>query len=60
MRISGAYEALPRGSARVRFSRITVTVGPPIRLTEEELKATTGKEGYAALANRIMDAIDAL
>jgi len=57
VRIRGAYEALPRGSARVRFSRITVTIGPPIRLTPEEIKAATGKDGYAALANRIMAAI---
>jgi len=60
VRISGAYEALPRGSARIRFSRITVTIGPPIRLTQDEIKAATGKEGYAALANRIMAAIAAL
>ncbi len=60
VRIHGAFEALPRGSARIRFSRITVTVGPPIRLTPEELKAASGKDGYAALANRIMDAIAAL
>lgn len=57
VRIRGAYEALPRGSARLRFSRITVTIGPPIDLTSEDIKAATGKEGYAALANRIMNAI---
>lgn len=57
VRIRGAYEALPRGSARLRFSRITVTVGPPIRLSKEDLKAATGKDGYAALADRIMNAI---
>lgn len=60
VRIRGAYEALPRGSARLRFSRITVSVGPAIRLTPQELKAATGKDGYAALANRIMAAIEAL
>ena len=60
VRIRGAFEALPRGSARIRFARITVTVGPPIRLTPQELKAATGKDGYAALANRIMSAIAAL
>ena len=57
VRIRGAYEALPRGSARLRFSRITVSIGPAIHLSEEDLKAATGKEGYAALANRIMAAI---
>ena len=57
VRIRGAREALPRGSARLRFSRITVNIGPAIRLTSEDLKAAAGKEGYAAIANRIMDAI---
>lgn len=57
VRIRGAFEALPRGSARLRFSRITVTVGRPIRLTPEECKAASSKNGYAALANRIMAAI---
>jgi len=60
IRIRGAYEALPRGSARLRFSRITVSIGPAIRLTKGELKAATGKEGYTSLANRIMSAIAAL
>ncbi|MFT4175721.1 MAG: lysophospholipid acyltransferase family protein [Luteolibacter sp.] len=57
VRIRGAREALPRGSSRIRFSRITVTVGKPIRLTPEELKAATGKNGYDELAKRIMSAI---
>ncbi len=60
VRISGAREALPRGSARVRFARITVTVGPPIRLTPEEIKEASGKEGYERITKRIMDAIAAL
>jgi 1-acyl-sn-glycerol-3-phosphate acyltransferase len=57
VRISGAREALPRGSARIRFARICVHVGPPIRLTPEELKAARGKEDYDRLAKRIMSAI---
>ncbi len=60
VRISGARRALPRGSARIRFARITVSVGPPIRLTPEELKQATGKEGYERLTARIMAAIAAL
>lgn len=60
VRISGAREALPRGSARIRLARITVTVGQPIRLTPEELKASKGKEDYDRLAKRIMAAIEAL
>ena len=60
MRISGAREALPRGSACLRFNRITVHIGPPIRLTPAELKAAHGKEGYDLVAKRIMAAITAL
>lgn len=61
VRISGAHEALPRGSARLRFARITVTVGPAIHLSAEELRqAGTGKDGYDELAKRIMTAIAAL
>ena len=57
VRIRGAREALPRGSARIHFARITVSVGKPIHLTPEELKAASGKEGYDELAKRIMTAI---
>ncbi|MGD7654047.1 MAG: lysophospholipid acyltransferase family protein [Verrucomicrobiales bacterium] len=60
VRIRGAREALPRGSARIKRSRISVTIGKPIRLTPEELKAAKGKEGYDRVAKRIMAAIEAL
>ncbi len=60
MRISGAYEALPRGSARIRFSRITVSIGPAIRLSPEEIKAAKSREDYDNIARRIMAAIEAL
>jgi 1-acyl-sn-glycerol-3-phosphate acyltransferase len=60
VRISGAREALPRGSARIRFARITVSVGPPIHLTPEEIKAAKGKEDYERIAKRIMAAIEVL
>lgn len=60
VRIRGAREALPRGSARIKLSRISVHVGPPIRLTAEEIKAAKGKEGYDLVAKRIMAAIEAL
>ena len=39
------------------FARITVTVGKPIRLTPEELKAAKGKDDYDRIAKRIMSAI---
>lgn len=57
VRIRGAREALPRGSSRIRFERITVTIGKPIYLTADELKAASGKQGYDDLAKRIMNAI---
>jgi 1-acyl-sn-glycerol-3-phosphate acyltransferase len=60
VRISGAREALPRGSGRIRFARITVSVGPPIVLSPEELKAAKSKDDYDRLAKRIMAAIEAL
>lgn len=60
VRISGAREALPRGSARISFSRITVTVGDPIRLSADELSGKDGKESYDRIAKRIMAAIEAL
>lgn len=60
VRIFGAREALPRGSGRIRFARITVYVGKPIYLTPEDLKAAKGKEDYDRIAKRIMAAIEAL
>jgi 1-acyl-sn-glycerol-3-phosphate acyltransferase len=60
VRISGARDALPRGSGRVRFARITVSVGPAIRLSAEELREASNKDGYDRVAKRIMGAIEAL
>lgn len=60
VRISGARDVLARGSSKIRFARITVKVGDPIYLTEEEIKQYSAKGGYEKLANRIMEAIKAL
>jgi 1-acyl-sn-glycerol-3-phosphate acyltransferase len=60
VRIRGAHEALPRGSGRIRFSRISVHVGPAIRLSPTELAAVNGKDDYDRIAKRIMAAIEAL
>jgi 1-acyl-sn-glycerol-3-phosphate acyltransferase len=57
IRIRGAREALPRGSAKIRFVRLTVTIGPAYRLTEKEIAEARGKEGYQKLADRIMASI---
>lgn len=60
IRIRGAREALPRGSGRVKFTRLSLTIGKPIILTPEELKTTKGKDGYERVAKRIMVAIEEL
>lgn len=58
MRIFGAYEAWPIGG-RIRLgSRITIVVGEPLRFSETEL--TGGKECYARLSERVMQAIAAI
>ena len=59
MRIFGAREAWPRGSSRVRFRPITVVVGEPIYFTVADLQPP-GKDVYARLSQRVMDAIAAL
>lgn len=59
IRIFGAGEALPRGSARVVFCPITVVVGDPITFSPEELKAKN-REGYQKISDRIMDEISQL
>ena len=60
VRIFGAREAWPRGARRIRFARLTVHIGPAIRLTPAELQAARGKDDYERIAKRIMDAIAAL
>ena len=60
VRISGAREALPRGSGRIRFARITVNIGPAIRLNESGLQSAAGKEDYEKITGMIMGAIAAL
>lgn len=60
IRIRGARKALPRGEARIRFARISVHIGPAYRLSADDLAAAKGKDGYQALADRIMASIEAL
>ena len=60
IRIRGAREALPRGSAKVTLARIDVHVGPPLVFTDEELATLSGKEGYQTISDRIMKEIAAL
>lgn len=53
VRIFGAYEALPRGSGRLRFHPVTIVIGDPMTLTPEECRAK-GREAYQAISDRIM------
>ena len=58
MRISGARDALPRGSSRIRFARITVVIGRPIDFSGNDF--SKGKESYQLIADKIMEEIAAL
>ena len=57
LRIVGARDALPRGSALLRFARITIRIGPPIRLTPAEIRDAHSRDGYKRLAERMMASI---
>jgi 1-acyl-sn-glycerol-3-phosphate acyltransferase len=59
MRIFGAHEALPRGGGSLHLVPITIVIGKPIFLTPADLKPR-GKNLYARLSQRVMDAIAAL
>ncbi len=59
IRIFGAYNALPRGSSKLKFTPITIVVGDPITFTPEELKAK-GRDDYQKISDRIMDEISKL
>ena len=60
MRIFGAHEALPRDGG-FSFHRITIVVGEPIHFTQPEIeRAIAGKDVYARISQRVMDAIAAL
>jgi len=54
MRIRGARAALPRGAKRLKLAHVSVTIGPAIRFTAEEIAAARGRDGYQQIADRIM------
>ena len=58
VRLYGTYEAYPRGG-RLRSHPVTAVVGDPIVFTPEELRVKS-REGYQAIADRVMAAIGAL
>jgi len=59
LRIKGAYEALPRGSGKLRRLPVTIVVGDPIDFSKEELNVK-GREAYQGISDRIMKEIDKL
>ena len=59
MRIFGAHRALPRGGGKLRFCRITIAIGEPLRFSAAEVEGF-GREVYPRLSQRVMDAIGAL
>lgn len=59
MRIFGAFEAWPIHEKWPRPGRVTVVVGEPIYFTAQEVEAG-GKDVYARLSQRVLDAIAAL
>ncbi|MBK1791345.1 lysophospholipid acyltransferase family protein [Persicirhabdus sediminis] len=59
IRIVGAFDALPRGSGRMRRHPIKLIVGDPFYLTEDELK-TKGSDGYKKIAQKILDKVSEL
>jgi 1-acyl-sn-glycerol-3-phosphate acyltransferase len=59
IRIFGAHEALPRGGSGLRFVPITIVIGDPILFSAADLERG-GKNLYAHLSERVMDAIAAL
>ena len=62
MRVFGAYEAMPRGSSRVRMHPITVKIGEPLLFTKDDLKKASGenRDVYQDLSERVMSAIAAI
>jgi 1-acyl-sn-glycerol-3-phosphate acyltransferase len=59
MRIFGAHRALPRGGGKLRFCRITIAIGEPLRFSAAEVEGY-GREVYPRLSQRVMDAIATL
>jgi 1-acyl-sn-glycerol-3-phosphate acyltransferase len=59
MRIFGAHRALPRGGGKLRFCRITIAIGEPLRFSAAEVEGY-GREVYPRLSQRVRVAIAAL
>ena len=55
LRIFGAHEALPPGEKKLKLRRITIVTGNILHLDESDY--ASGKEGYQAISDKIMQAI---
>jgi len=59
MRIFGSFEAFSRDAILPRFLPITVSIGEPIRFSEEDLR-DSGRDHYQELSDRVMREIASL
>ena len=59
MRIFGAFDAFPKNSKRLHFTKITVVLGEPLYFSPNDIASAT-RETYQALSDRVMAAIAAL
>ena len=59
MRIFGAFDAFPKNSKRLHFTKITVVLGEPLYFSKNEIASAT-RETYQMLSDRVMAAISAL
>ncbi len=58
IRLFGAYEALPMGAAKPRFTTVTAVVGDPLHFPETAYPAN--RDGYQAISDAIMARIASL
>ena len=54
VKISGSYEAFPRGSSFPRLRAVTVSIGPALRF---DLLDAEGRDFYQKTSDRILDAV---
>ena len=59
LRIFGAFDAFPKNSKRLHFTKITVVLGEPLYFSPNDIASAT-RETYQALSDRVMAAIAAL
>jgi 1-acyl-sn-glycerol-3-phosphate acyltransferase len=58
IRLFGAYEALPMGAAKPRFTTVTAVVGDPLHFPESAYPSN--RDGYQAISDAIMAHIASL